>query len=136
MITNLSHATLFVKDLDTAKEFYTERLGFEVRADMPMGETRWLTVSPPNQPDVELVLMKPVANPLIKEEHVSMLNTLLDAGAMGTKVFRTRDCQKTFEAYRERGVEFVMEPTEQPYGIEALFKDNSGNLFSLVQITN
>lgn len=134
MITNLSHMTVFVRDADEAKSFYVDRLGFEVRADMQTPTVRWLTVSPPNQPEVEIVLMVPGAGPQVTREQAEQILELASIGALGPGVFRTENCQESYETYRERGVEFVQPPTQEPYGIEALFKDDSGNLFSLVEL--
>jgi predicted enzyme related to lactoylglutathione lyase len=132
MIRALSHATIYVNDQDAALEFYTKKLGFEVRTDARMGEFRWLTVSPKDQSDLEIVLMKP-GGPMIDDETRKQIEQLVAKGAMGAGVFRTADCRATYEELRARGVEFMGEPAERPYGIEAVFKDNSGNWFSLTQ---
>ncbi len=132
MIRALSHATIYVTDQDAALEFYTKKLGFEVRTDARMGEFRWLTVSPKDQHDLEIVLMKP-GGPMLDDETRQQLEQLVAKGAMGAGVFRTTDCRATYEELKARGVEFMGEPAERPYGIEAVFKDNSGNWFSLTQ---
>lgn len=132
MIDRLSHATVFVLDQDRAKAFYTQKLGFEVRTDMTMGNFRWLTVGPEGQPDLEIVLM-PVAGAPMPEGDKGTLRTLIEAGKLGAAVFATRDCHKTYAELKARGVEFTSEPAERPYGIEAIFKDDSGNWFSLTQ---
>ena len=131
MIRALSHATIYVNDQDAALEFYTKKLGFEVRTDARMDDFRWLTVGPKDQPDLELVLMKPGA--MLDEATRKTLQELVAKGAMGAGVFRTADCRATYEELKARGVEFMSEPAERPYGIEAVFKDNSGNWFSLTQ---
>jgi predicted enzyme related to lactoylglutathione lyase len=132
MITKLSHATIWVKDQTAALEFYRDKLGFEIKTDATMGEFRWLTVGPKGQ-DLELVLMPAAPNPMMDEETLDLLRKLIDKGAMGAGVFNTDDCKKTFEELSARGVEFRQEPREQPYGVEAIFVDNSGNWFSLTQ---
>lgn len=132
MIRALSHATIYVTDQDAALDFYTKKLGFEVRTDARMDDFRWLTVGPKDQPDLEIVLMKP-GGPMIDEETVKQLHALVAKGAMGAGVFRTADCRATYEELEAKGVEFVSEPAERPYGIEAVFRDNSGNWFSLTQ---
>jgi catechol 2,3-dioxygenase-like lactoylglutathione lyase family enzyme len=134
MIKKLSHATIYVTNQDEAYNFYVKKLGFEVRTDHTMDNGfRWLTVSPKDQPDLEIVLMEPKAGMMYDEETVKMIRTLIEKGAMGGGVFGTEDCYKTYEELKSRGVEFLSPPAERFYGIEALFKDNSGNWFSLTQ---
>ena len=133
MIRSLAHATIYVKDHEEALQFYTQSLGFEVRSDMTMDGFRWLTVAPKDQKDLELVLMEPKPGFLFDEESAAMLQKLLKKGALGAGVFETADCHQTYKELQERGVEFLTEPEAKPYGIEATFKDNSGNWFSLVQ---
>jgi catechol 2,3-dioxygenase-like lactoylglutathione lyase family enzyme len=133
MIKRMSHSTIFVLDQDSALEFYTKKLGFEVRTDARTPEFRWLTVGVPGQPDLEIVLMEPKPGQMFDEETVAALRTLIKKGAMGAGAFETDDCKKTYEELKKRGVEFVSEPAEKPYGIEALIKDDSGNWFSLTQ---
>ncbi len=135
MIQRLSHATLFVEDQDAAKEFYVNKLGFDVHTDMKMDNGfRWLTVAPKGQPDLEIVLMKAAVNPFfLDEESVAALQLLLKKGVLGAGVFQTGDCRKTYEELSAKGVEFKSPPEERFYGIEALFKDNCGNWFSLTE---
>ena len=134
MIQKLSHVTVFVTDQDAAKDFYVNKLGFEVNTDATMeGDFRWLTVTPKGQRDMEIVLMKLAPNPFCDEESVEMLKKLLKKGVLGAGVFDTADCRKTYQELKAKGVEFQGEPEERFYGIEATFKDNSGNWFSLTQ---
>ncbi len=135
----LSHTCFYVLDQDRAKEFYTEKLGFEVRSDVTMGAEfegagkgfRWLTVSPPDQPDVEIILADPrMGN---DAETAEQIRVLVAKGAMGTGVMGTDDVQKTYEELSARGVVFTQEPASRPYGVEAIFRDDSGNWFSLTQ---
>ncbi len=133
MITRLSHATIYVKDQEAAKEFYTRKLGFEVRTDVTMDNFRWLTVGPRNQPDLEIVLMNPAGGSMFDEETAKRIFELMDRGAMGAGVFETENCRKTYDELKAKGVEFLSAPEERPYGVEATFKDNSGNWFSLTQ---
>ncbi len=133
MITNLSHATMYVTNQEEALAFYTEKLGFEVRTDASFEGMRWLTVGPKGQKDLELVLMEPKPNPMLNEETAAQLRALIEKGVLGVGVFRTEDCRATYETLKARGVEFASPPQERPYGTEALFKDNSGNWFSLTQ---
>jgi predicted enzyme related to lactoylglutathione lyase len=133
MIQRLSHSTVFVTNQDDAKKFFTEKLGFEVRQDVVMGNFRWLTVSPKGDP-IEIVLMPMDPGPMMDEASSKKLRELVVGGKIGGGVFVTADCRKTFTQLKEKGVEFPTEPTERPYGIEAVFTDNSGNCFSLVQL--
>jgi predicted enzyme related to lactoylglutathione lyase len=128
---------LWVHDQDEALAFYTEKLGMEVRSDvtMPeMGDFRWLTVSPPSQPDVAIVLMAIPGPPVFDPETTEQIRTLMGKGAAGTVFLVTDDCQASYEELRGRGVEFVDAPEERPYGIDAGFRDPSGNHFRLTQV--
>jgi len=136
MIQRLSHITIYVLDQDAAHDFYINKLGFEVRTDARMdGGFRWLTVGPKGQPDLEIALMPTTPGPMMDQETSNMLRTLIQKGAIGSGVLETADCQKTYEELSAKGVEFSSPPQERFYGIEALFKDNSGNWFSLTQRT-
>ncbi|WP_175410336.1 VOC family protein [Streptomyces sp. TRM64462] len=130
MSARLSHVTVPVLDQDSAKEFYTEKLGFEVRNDMTMGGLRWLTVGPKDQPDVEMVLRR-VGPPEYDEETAEQLRDLVAKGVIGVGVLHVDDTRATYERYRAAGVTFVQEPVKRPYGTEAVFRDDSGNWFSL-----
>jgi catechol 2,3-dioxygenase-like lactoylglutathione lyase family enzyme len=132
MINRMSHATIYVKDQDKAKEFYVDKLGFEVRTDQKMGDFRWLTVGPKDQPDLEIVLLKP-GGPMFDDGTVRQIFELMDRGALGAGVFQTQDCRQTYEELKAKGVQFLSTPQDRPYGIEATFKDDSGNWFSLTQ---
>jgi catechol 2,3-dioxygenase-like lactoylglutathione lyase family enzyme len=133
MITKLSHVTIWVNNQDEALEFYTKKLGFEVRTDATLDGFRWLTIGSKHQPDLEIALMEPKAGMMFDEKVVALMKELLAKGAMGTGVLETDDCRKTYEELKAKGVEFISPPTERPYGIEALLKDNSGNWFSMTQ---
>ncbi len=133
MITKLSHATIWVLDQEAARKFYTEKLGFEVKMDLTMEGFRWLTLVAPRQPEVELVLMEPRTGPMMDADTAAQIRDLIAKGAMGAGVLATDDCRKTYEELKARGVEFLSEPTERPYGIEAMLKDDSGNWFSLTE---
>jgi catechol 2,3-dioxygenase-like lactoylglutathione lyase family enzyme len=134
VIKGLTIATVWVLDQDRAKEFYTEKLGLEVRSDMTMGEggMRWLTVGAAGQPDVELTLMVP-GPPAMDQESAEMMKTLVAKGALGAGVLATDDIHGDYKKLKGRGVEFLQEPRERPYGTEALFRDDSGNWFSFTQ---
>jgi catechol 2,3-dioxygenase-like lactoylglutathione lyase family enzyme len=134
MINNLSVATIWVKDQNEALRFYTEKLGFDIRADFTNGDYRWLTIGLKSQPDLEyqLAALKPGGG--LTEEEVDQLTKLVEAGKMGVGPWKTDDCYKTYETLKAKGVEFVQPATDRPYGIiEAVFKDNSGNIMVLAQ---
>jgi len=132
MIKRLSHTGVPVLDQDAAKAFYREKLGFEVRTDATMDGFRWLTVSPHDQPDLEFSLLKP-GPPMHDEETGAQIRALVAKGAIGGGVWETDDCKATYDELSARGVQFLQEPAERPYGIEAVFRDDSGNWFSLTQ---
>jgi catechol 2,3-dioxygenase-like lactoylglutathione lyase family enzyme len=134
MIQKLSHATIYVLDQDQALDFYTNKLGFEVRTDATMeGGFRWLTVGPKSQPDLEIILFAVKPSGMFDAAAAGHMRAILEKGAMGAGAFDTADCRATYAELSAKGVEFVSPPQEQPYGIEAIFKDNSGNWFSLTQ---
>lgn len=134
MIQTLSHATLFVLDQEKAKEFYVDKLGFNIHTDVTMdGGFRWLTVTPPAQPDLEIVLMPAAPGPMWDDEQLGMVKKLLEAGVMGAGAMGTDDCRKTYEELKAKGVTFRSEPTEQFYGTEVIMEDGCGNWFSVTQ---
>jgi uncharacterized glyoxalase superfamily protein PhnB len=133
----ISNAQLWVHDQDEALAFYTEKLGMEVRSDvtMPeMGDFRWLTVSPPGQEDVTIVLMAIPEAPVMDADTRAQVRALMAKGFAGTVFLTTEDCQASYEELRSRGVEFVETPEERPYGIDSAFRDPSGNNFRLTQV--
>jgi catechol 2,3-dioxygenase-like lactoylglutathione lyase family enzyme len=132
----MSHATIFVTDQDQALEFYRDKLGFKVHTDAMVGEHfRWLTMCTNDDPDFEIILMEPKPGMLMDEETSNTVRSLLAKGVLGAGVFNTTDCRATYEEMKAKGVQFISEPAERPYGIEAVFRDNSGNWFSLTQPT-
>jgi catechol 2,3-dioxygenase-like lactoylglutathione lyase family enzyme len=133
MIQRQSHTSIYVLDQDRAKAFYTEKLGFDVREDVQLGTFRWLTVGPKGQPDHQIVLMPITPSPFMNEAACATLRELVATVGVSSGVFQTADCKATYAELKAKGVEFKYEPSERPYGIEALFKDDSGNWFSLVQ---
>ncbi len=134
MISKMSHATIYVTNQDQALEFYRDKLGFKVITDATMdGGFRWLTVAPNGQADFEIILMEPKPGFMFEEEAANQLRALITGGKLGAGVFDTANCQATYEELSAKEVEFLSPPQEQPYGIEAIFKDNSGNWFSLSQ---
>jgi catechol 2,3-dioxygenase-like lactoylglutathione lyase family enzyme len=134
MISKLSHVSVFVLDQDSAYEFYVNKLGFKVHTDAPLGPgMRWLTVTSPEQPELEIVLMGIQEGPIFTKESAVAMRDLVKKGTFGFGVFECADIYVTFEELKAKGVEFKKEPKKEFYGIEALFKDDSGNWFSLSQ---
>ena len=136
MIT-LSTAQLWVNDQDEALAFYTKKLGWEIRMDVTlpeMGDFRWLTVGPPAQPDVAVVLMAIPGPPIMDAQTAEQVRSLMTKGFAGTLFLTTDDVQASYEELRGRGVEFVEEPEERPYGIDSAFRDPSGNSLRLTEV--
>lgn len=131
MITRLGVAGIFVLDYEESKRFFVDRLGFEERMDVTMENGfRWLTVGPRDDPRFQLVLSKP-GPPVHGEQDAATIRTLVTKGAFSGGAWNTDDCRATYAEYAARGVEFLREPRERPYGVEAVFRDNSGNWYSL-----
>jgi uncharacterized glyoxalase superfamily protein PhnB len=134
----ISTAQVWVHDQDEALEFYTKKLGFEVRQDVTlpeMGDFRWLTVGPAGQPDIAVVLMAIPGPPVMDPDTAQQVSDLMGKGFAGTVFLTTEDCQAAYEDLRARGVEFTETPEERPYGIDCGFRDPSGNHFRLTQLT-
>jgi predicted enzyme related to lactoylglutathione lyase len=133
----IANSQMWVHDQDEALAFYTEKLGWEVRADvtMPeMGNFRWLTVGPAGQPDFSVVLMAVPGQPVLDDDTRKQVLDLSAKGFAGTLFLTTDDCRASYEELKSRGVEFSEEPEERPYGIDAGFHDPSGNSFRLTQV--
>ena len=136
MLTQLTHVNVWVHDQDEALEFYTKTLGMEVRDDVTipeMGGFRWLTVAVPSQPGVALALLNVPGPPVFDEETASQVRSLVAKGAAGGLFFLSDDVQGTYEELKQKGVEFSQEPTQQPYGLDAGFRDPSGNQIRMMQ---
>jgi len=133
----IASAQVWVHDQDEALAFYTEKLGMQVQSDVTlpeMGDFRWLAVSPAGQPDVSIVLMAIPGPPVFEPETAEQVKTLMSKGAATGIFLTTDDCRASYEELRARGVEFVDEPEERPYGIDAGFRDPSGNHLRLTQV--
>ena len=133
----IANAQLWVHDQDEALAFYTQKLGWDVTVDVTvpeLGNFRWLTVAPPGQEDFSVVLMAIPGEPVLDGETAEEVRTLMGKGFAGTVFLTTDDCQASFEALRDRGVEFTEEPSERPYGIDCGFRDPSGNHLRLTQV--
>ena len=133
----LDAVQLSVHDQDEALAFYTEKVGLEVRTDVTvpeLGNFRWLTVAPPGQEDVAIVLMAIPGEPVMDSETAEQVKTLMGKGFAGTIFLATDDCQASYEELKGRGVEFTEEPEDRPYGIDSAFRDPSGNYVRVTQV--
>jgi catechol 2,3-dioxygenase-like lactoylglutathione lyase family enzyme len=138
MLKSLTTVQVWVHDQDEALDFYTEKLGLELREDVTvpeMGNFRWLTVGVPGQDDVAITLMAIPGPPIFEEDTRRKITDLMATGASGGLFFATDDVHATYAELRKRGVEFQQEPTEQPYGVDAGFRDPSGNSMRMAQLT-
>jgi catechol 2,3-dioxygenase-like lactoylglutathione lyase family enzyme len=131
MITNISLVTVYCLDQDEARDFYVNVLGFEAGMDVTMGEFRWVTVKHPNHPEPEVTLMTP--GPPLDDDAAAFVRRQLEKGGMGGLGLRVDDCRKTAAELQAKGVQFVQEPEDRPYGVEAVFRDNSGNWLVMVE---
>jgi len=132
MITNISIVSVFVKDVDESKKFYTDVLGFAEKDDITLGDGyRWCTVVHPSQPELAVNLAVP--GPPFSPDMVESIKRAQDEGGMNGLGLNVDNCQETFEELSAKGVEFIQPPSQRPYGTEALCRDNSGNWLVLVQ---
>jgi catechol 2,3-dioxygenase-like lactoylglutathione lyase family enzyme len=132
----IANAQLWVHDQDEAHAYYTKKLGFEVRADVTLpelGNFRWLAVGPVGQPDIAIALMAVPGPPVFDADTAEQVKELTAKGAAGTIFLTTDDVHATFDELKARGVQFVEEPEERPYGIDSSFRDPSGNHIRLMQ---
>jgi catechol 2,3-dioxygenase-like lactoylglutathione lyase family enzyme len=138
MLTQLTTVQVWVHDQDEALAFYTDKLGLELRDDVTvpeLGNFRWLTVGVPGQDNVAIVLMAVPGPPVFDEETRNQIQALVSKGAATGLFFATDDIHATYEELKSRGVEFQQEPTQQPYGIDAGFRDPSGNQMRMAQLS-
>lgn len=131
MITNISLINLFCLDQEKARDFYVENLGFETRTDVTMEGFRWITIGHPSQPEIEVTLMVP--GPPLSPEAADFIRGQLEAGQMGGLGLKVDDCKKTYAELSAKGVVFLQEPSDRPYGVEAVMRDNTGNWLVLVE---
>jgi catechol 2,3-dioxygenase-like lactoylglutathione lyase family enzyme len=130
----MTHVSIYVLDQNRAYDFYTNKLGCKVIVDLPMPDgDRWLTVSPSEQPGFEIIL-SPITRGLYSKETMKALKELVEKGTFGVGLFTCQDIFATYEELKAKGVEFTKIPTKEFYGTEAIFKDDSGNWFSLAQL--
>ncbi|MEU6014970.1 VOC family protein [Streptomyces sp. NPDC047515] len=134
MEIKLSQCFIAVDDHDKALAFYRDVLGFEVRNDVGFEGMRWVTVGSPSQPDVEIVLEPPAANPNASPADKQAMEELLAKGMLRGVIFSTDDCDAAFERIRASGAEVLQEPIDQPYGVrDCAFRDPAGNMLRFAQ---
>ena len=134
MNLKLRNCFIAVHDHDEALAFYRDILGLEVRADVKYEGMRWTTVGPMSQPDVNIVLEPPVADPSASPGDRKVMKEMLAKGLLRGVIFSTEDCNATFEHIRAGGGEVLQEPMDMPYGPrECAFRDPSGNLIRFSQ---
>lgn len=131
MIRRLSLATIYCTNQQEARDFYVDTLGLDVRADSTSGGVRWILVGPKEQPDVALMLMVP--GPPLSAESAEALRKVVESGGLSSVTFAVDDCRATIEDLQAKGVEILHEPTRQPFGIEAVVRDSSGNAVVFIE---
>jgi catechol 2,3-dioxygenase-like lactoylglutathione lyase family enzyme len=134
----ISTAQLWVHDQDEALDFYTKKVGLEVKSDVTLpelGNFRWLTVGPAGQDDIAIVLMAIPGPPVMDEATAGQVRDLMGKGFAGTVFLTTDDVRSDYEELKGRGVQFTEAPEERPYGIDCGFRDPSGNSLRLTQVT-
>ena len=132
MITNISLVTVWCLDQAKARDFYVDVLGFEARTDITMSEGyRWVTAAHPSQPELEVTFMTP--GPPLDADAADFMRRQLEKGSVGGLGLAVDDCRKSFEELSAKGVTFLQEPADRPYGVEAVMRDNSGNWLVLVE---
>ncbi len=134
MYNSISRSQVFVLDQDEAVDFYVNKLGLEVSADVDLGFMRWLTVRVPGDPGREILLERP-GPPSMDEATAAQVRELLTKGAVGGALFlTTSDAQGTYETLKARGVEITDEPSPRPYGIDFGIRDAFGNAIRIGQM--
>jgi uncharacterized glyoxalase superfamily protein PhnB len=132
----IASAQVWVHDQNSALKFWTEKVGMEVREDVSLpelGDFRWLTVGPPGQDDLSIVLMAVPGAPIMDDATRKQVLDVVAKGFAGTVFLTTEDCQAAYEELSSRGVEFTEPPHQMPYGIDSGFRDPSGNSVRLTQ---
>lgn len=138
MSITISSINVWVHDQQVALDFWTGKVGFELRSDWQFPEMpgfRWLTVGPKDQPDIEIVLMSIPGDPVFTAEQHSLVETAMTSGLIGAVFLVTDDVRRDYEDLSAKGVEFYEKPEERPYGIDCGFRDPSGNMIRLAQLT-
>ncbi|MFE1775415.1 VOC family protein [Streptomyces sp. NPDC059008] len=134
MITGVNTTVVWVLDQDSAKAFFTDKLGLEARTDVPFGEgMRWVTVGAKAQPEVQISLMVP-GPPVMDPESARQLTSLIEKGALIGCTFTVEDCHAAVADLSARGVTFLQEPQPRPWGISATLRDDAGTVYEILQL--
>ncbi|MFJ2189078.1 MULTISPECIES: VOC family protein [unclassified Kitasatospora] len=134
MDITLAQCFITVDDHDKALAFYRDALGLDVRNDVGYAGMRWVTIGSPAQPDLDIVLESPVADPNAADSDRQAVTDLMARGLLRGVIFRTDDCDATFERIRAAGAEVLQEPVDQPYGVrDCAFRDPAGNMVRFSQ---
>ena len=133
MDVRLHDCFLSVDDHEKAIEFYRDAMGFEVRNDVSAYGMRWVTVGPPSQPDINIVLEPPAADPGISPADREALSDLLAKGLLRGLNFATKDLQAAFDRVQATGADVVQEPMDQFYGRDCAFRDPAGNMIRIIE---
>lgn len=126
-------------DAEASLAFYRDVLGFEIRNDVGYGEMRWITVGPPGQPGVSIVLYPPDADPAITDDEKRMIAEMMAKGSYASIMLATPDVDGLFEKVSERvqhaGGEVMQEPTDQDWGMrDFALRDPAGNTVRVQQV--
>ncbi len=122
-------------DAEASLAFYRDVLGFEVRNDVGYNEMRWITIGPVGQPDTNIVLQPPTADPGITDDESRVIGEMMAKGTYARVLLATPDLDTTFEKVQAGGAEIVQEPIEQPYGIrDCAVRDPAGNLIRIQEL--
>jgi catechol 2,3-dioxygenase-like lactoylglutathione lyase family enzyme len=133
MIKGISLVSVWVLDHEAAKDYYVNKLGFELTNDLVLDNgMRWVTVRPPGNPQQELLLMDPLHS-MLDTESAQAVRQLVAKGVLSPGVMATTDCRQDYAALTERGAAFLSEPVDRPYGVEAILRDDSGNWYSFTE---
>jgi catechol 2,3-dioxygenase-like lactoylglutathione lyase family enzyme len=129
------HTTFLPQDdPDTAKAFYRDALGFEVRQEVGFGDKFWITVGPPGQPDVNLVLHPPGVDPGITEDERHVISEMMAKGTFASLLLASDDLESTFARLVEHDAEIMQEPTDQDWGVrDCAVRDPAGNTLRIQQ---
>jgi len=123
------HATFLPHtDPDASLAFYRDTLGFEVRDDVGYAGMRWITVGPPDQPGVNIVLTPPAADPGITDDERRTITEMMAKGTYAAIMLATDDLDGTFERLQASGAEIMQEPVDQAWGArDCAVRDPAGN---------
>ena len=133
MNLRLTHTCIYVLDQERAFDFYVNKLGFKLNTDAKNGDFRWLTVTPPDQPDLEVSLMAVKESHAMDKETVDAMKMLIRKGTFGFGAFHSADVYAAYEEMKAKGVVFKAPPKKEFYGVSCVFSDDSGNWFSLTE---